>query len=57
MTLEELQSEFESEMIKKFPGLFLDRLSNGEYKHPDVYHTWMLYKTIGILIWEIDEES
>lgn len=56
MTMDELQQEFETEMMKKHPGLFLDTLPNGEYSHPDVYHTWMLYRLIGIFFFGVKED-
>lgn len=56
MTIEELRDEFEIQMMKIQPGLFLDKLPNGEYKHPDVYDRWVLYKTMAKLFLGITED-
>lgn len=56
VTIQELQEEFEHEMIKTYPGLFLDTMPNGEYSHPDVYTKWMLYKTLGVFFLGVTEE-
>lgn len=56
MTMEELQEDFESEMLRNYPGLFLDTMPNGQYSHPDVYNKWNLYKLFAKFLLNIPEE-